>query len=306
MDRLKAIEAFVAVADLGSFRRAAARLRLSPAMATTHINRLEEELGVRLIARTTRRLDLTERGVAFLHDARHILDLVRAAETSVRSGAARPAGRVRIDAPASLGTLYLLPALTGLRAAYPEIVIDLTLGDRGTVYRADGFDLLVRVGEAPLSERVSLLLGETRFALVAAEDYLARRGCPETPEAVLDHDCILYSSVEAPGGGAWRFLKDGASRIVRPTATFTFNDGRAISDAAIAGLGIAQTLEMLVHAPLADRRLVPVLDDWCGATAPVVLTCTRDRHELPAVRAVMEHLAYAIDWRLGAVPVLIG
>lgn len=306
MDRLKAIETFVAVADLGSFRRAATRLRISPAMATTYINRMEAELGVRLIARTTRRLDLTERGQAFLADARRILDLVRAAETNARSGEARPAGHVRIDAPASLGTLYIVPVLAGLRAAYPDIAIDLTLGDRGTVFRADGFDILVRVGEAPLSDRVSISVGATRFVLVASPDYLSRRGCPDRLEALLDHDCILYSSTDAPGGNPWRFVEDGLPRMVRAPATLTFNDGRAISEAAIAGLGVAQTLEMLVREPIADGRLVPLLQHQCTATTPIVLTCLRDRYELPAVRAVMDHLAEAIDWGLGGSPILSG
>jgi len=306
MDRLKAIETFVTVAELGSFRRAAARLRLSPALATTYVNRLEAELGVRLIARTTRRLDLTERGLAFLADARRILDLVRAAEMSARTGEKRPAGRISIDAPASLGTLYIVPSLARLRASYPDIVVDLTLGDRGTVFRADGFDILVRVGEAPLSDRVSVTVGATRFVLVASPDYLARRGCPHRLEAVLDHDCILYSSTDAPGGNPWRFIEDGVPRMVRAPATLTFNDGHAISDAAIAGLGIAQTLEMLVREPIADGRLVRLLEHQCTATTPIVLTCMRDRYELPAVRAVMDHLAREIDWGLGSSPVRSG
>lgn len=300
MDRLTSLEVLVAIADLGSLRRAATRLRMSPAMVTTHLGRLEERLGVRLIARTTRRLDLTEQGREFLRDARQILDLLSAAERGVARQDRRPAGRVRIDAPASLGTLYLVPALRALRCAYPDIVIDLTLGDRGTIFRADGFDILVRVGEAPPSGSVTIELGRTRFILVAAPDYLARRGTPDRPEALLDHDCILYSSVDAPGGDPWRLQRGEAVQRISAPATLTFNDGRAITSAAVAGNGIAQNLEMLVLPELADGRLVRVLPEYCEARTPVVLACAPDRHELPAVRAVLDHLAHETDWGFSA------
>lgn len=298
MDRFTALEVFVAIVDLGSFTKAAKRLRLSTAMVTTHLNRLEERLDVRLVNRTTRRLDLTEQGRVFLEDARQILDALRAAETSVRSGERRPAGRVRIDAPASLGTLYLVPALAALKAAYPDIVVELTLGDRGTIFRADGFDILVRVGEAPTADHVTHTLGQTRFVLVAAPDYIARRGTPCEPQDVLHHDCILYASADSPGGDPWRFQKSAELVRVRPPASFTFNDGRAISDAAIAGNGLAQTLDILVRAPVADGRLTRLMDDWTRAAIPVVVTCSPDRYRLPAVKAVVDFIVREIDWGL--------
>lgn len=298
MDRLKSLEVFVAIADLGSFRRAAMQLRMSAAMTTTHLNRLEEQLGVRLIARTTRRLELTEQGREFLHDARAVLQMLSDAERRVSSGDGRPSGHVRLDAPASLGNLYLVPALSRLHETYPDIVVHLTLGDRGTLFRTDGFDVLVRVGEIPRSDPVSVVLGETRFVLVASPEYLGRRGTPHSVEELLDHDCILYSTVEAPGGSPWRLLIGGEIQRISPPATVTFNDGRAITDAAIAGQGIAQNLEMLLHAPLEEGRLLRVLDEWCGVTLPVVLLCPPDRYEIPAVRAVMDFLAAEVDWRL--------
>ena len=298
MDRFRELEVFVAIVDLGSFAKAAKRLRLSPAMVTTHLNRLEERLDVRLLNRTTRRLDLTEQGRLFIEDARRLLDDLSAAENGLRRGERRPAGRVRIDAPASLGTLHLVPALSQFKAAFPEIVIELTLGDRGTIYRADGFDILLRVGAAPPTDYLTRSLGETRFILVAAPAYLARRGTPRAPQDLLHHDCILYASVESPGGDPWRFRESGEMLRIRPPAAYTFNDGRAISEAAIAGNGIAQTLEMLVRAPVAEGRLVSLLENWTTATAPVVVASAPDRYRLPAVRAVMDFMAERIDWGL--------
>jgi DNA-binding transcriptional LysR family regulator len=296
MDRFASLEVFVAIVDTGSFARAAARLRMSPAMATTHLARLEERLGVRLLNRTTRRIDLTEQGRTFLEEARGILETLAAAESALRRGDRRPSGRVRIDAPASVGMRFIVPAMAALRAAYPDIVVDLSLGDRGTIFRTDGFDILLRVGDAPPSDRISIPLGQTRYLLVASPVYLAKRGRPSVPDDLLDHDCILYSSVEAPGGDRWRFSQDGVLQWLRVPAALTFNDGAAIAEAAIAAAGLAQTLDMLVADPLADGRLVSILDRWTAATSPVVLTCARDRYEATAVKAVMAFLADEIEW----------
>ena len=298
MDRLTSLEAFVAVVDLGSFTKAATRLRLSPSMVTAHVSRLEERLGVKLLNRTTRRLDLTEQGRSFLDSARQILDTMAAAEAAVRRGDNRPVGRVRIDAPAQLGALYVAPALARLKSSYPDIVLDLTLGDRGTVFRTDGFDILIRVGEAAPSDHVTMRVGETRFILVASPDYLARRGAPSKPQDLLAHDCILYASLDAPGGNPWRFRVGAETIRLHPPASLTCNDGGAIAEAAIEGVGVAQILEMLVRPPLADGRLTQVLEDWTLASTPVVLTCTADRFRLPAVNAVMRFLAEEVPWGL--------
>ena len=300
MDRLTSLEAFVAVVDLGSFTKAATRLRLSPSMVTAHVSRLEERLGVKLLNRTTRRLDLTQQGRSFLDSARQILDSVAAAESAVRRGDNRPVGRVRIDAPALMGALYVAPALAQLKASFPDIVLDLTLGDRGTVFRTDGFDILIRVGEAAPSDHVTMRGGDTRFILVAAPDYLTRRGRPATPQDVLAHDCILYASLDAPGGNPWRFRAGDEMIRLHPPASLTCNDGGAIAEAAIEGIGLAQTLEMLVRRPLADGRLVQVLEHWAQASIPVVLTCAADRYRLPAVNAVMRFLAEEVPWGLAA------
>lgn len=298
MDRLKAIETLIAIADTGSFRQAAARLGLSAPMATMHINRLEERLGVRLIQRTTRRLSLTEQGHMFVEEARALLNGLGAAEARVRAGRTSIAGRVRIDAPASLGSAAIVPALPRLRQAYPDIVAELTFGDRGISFRPDGFDIIVRVGDAPDGDFVSVRLGAVRFVLVAAPDYLARRGRPASLDELKRHDCILYSSVEAPGGHPWRFVGARGTEWVRVPPVVTFNLGRAMADAAIAGVGIVQTLETQVRDAVTDGRLVELLPEHCRVQAPVTLLSPPERHALPVVGIVMDFLASEIDWGL--------
>ena len=297
MDRLTAMEAFVAVAEMGSFTRAAARMRMSAAMMTLHIARLEERLGVRLFHRTTRRVDLTEDGRQLLDRARAALNAFNVAETAFRPGAGLT-GRVRIDAPASVGQAFIVPAIKDFHRLHPNIVVDLSLGDRGTVFRADGFDILVRVGEAPLSGWVTVTLGETRLLWLASPDYLAQHEAPVEPEDLNDHRCIVYASIEAPGGIPWAFMRNGKRSRIRPPAAFSFNDGSAIMAASRAGLGIAQNLEMLAKDDLRSGALVPVLEAWTAPPQPVVLMSARDRYALPHVRAVMDFLAERIDWGL--------
>jgi len=297
MDRLTAMEAFVAVAEMGSFTRAAARMRMSAAMMTLHIARLEERLGVRLFNRTTRRVDLTEDGRQLLERARAALHAFAAAETALTPGAGL-SGRVRIDVPASIGHAFVLPALQGFHRLHPDIALDLSFGDRGTVFRADGFDILVRIGEAPISGWITVTLGQTRLLCLASPDYLERHEPPIEPEDLNNHRCIVYASVEAPGGNPWNFTRNGKRSRIRPPSAFSFNDGAGIMAALLAGLGIAQNLEMLARDDLRTGTLVPVLEAWAPPPRPVVLMSARDRYALPHVRAVMDFLAERVDWGL--------
>ncbi|WP_044564031.1 LysR family transcriptional regulator [Azospirillum sp. B4] len=290
MTQIVELMVFTTIVDVGSMSRAATRLRLSPAMVTMHLARLEANLNAKLLNRSTRRLELTDQGRLFLSHARGILEAVTAAEAAMREADGRPTGRVRIDAPASLGRRLILPLVPACRQAYPGIVIDLSLGDRGTLYRPDGFDIILRVGTVPDMARTTIKLGTGQLQLVASPSYLARRGCPRTPEELNDHDCILYSSVESPGGNRWRLTRGGASTWLRPKPALTFNDGAAMTEAAIAGAGIAQILNILVAEPVADGRLVVLLPDWPPAPSPVTLTLGRDGEVPAAVKAVFDFL----------------
>lgn len=296
MDRLTSMEVFVAVAETGSFTRAAARMRISVPMTTLHISRLEERLGVRLFNRTTRRVDLTQEGSRLIEPARELIAGYAAAERSVRPGGG-PQGRVRVDAPASIGHACILPRLAEFHAAFPDIVIDLTLGDRGTVFRVDGFDIVMRVGEPPLSGWVTHHLGETRQLCLASPAYLAQQGTPQTPDELTGHRCLLYASVEAPGGSPWLFQHEGKPLRVRPAPAFTFNDGAALLSAARDGLGIAQQLEMVAHDDTRSGRLVPLLLPW-AAPVSATLMGAKERLALPHVGAVMEFLCARVDWQL--------
>lgn len=297
MDRLTAMEAFVAVAEAGSFTRAAICMRISTPMISLHIQRLEEHLGVRLFNRSTRRVDLTEEGRQYLAHARATLDAYAAAETAMRPGSG-VAGRVRLDAPASMGHAFIVPGLAEFHRLHPGIIMDLSLGDRGTFFRVDGFDLVLRTGEAQPSGWRAVTLGSTKLICVASPDYVERHGTPSGSDDLAAHRCILYASVELPGGSPWT-LMDGKQKMrVRPPAAFTFNDGAAILAAARQGLGIAQTLDMLAQEDIRAGRLVPVLPDLCQSRLSIVLMGAPDRISLPHVQAALSFLTDRIGWKL--------
>ncbi|QDC39778.1 MULTISPECIES: LysR family transcriptional regulator [Sphingobium] len=295
MDRLTGLEVFVAIVDSGSFVRAAERLALSPTMVSTHLARLEDRLGARLIHRTTRRFALTPQGHLFLEEARSILEAVEQAESRMRMSDMGPSGRVALDAPGAIGLRFVVPALSQLRALHPRIVLDLSVGDRSMMFRPEAFDLLIRVGVPAEGKGEVVNLGRTRFVQVASPDYLARRGEPVTPDDLHDHDCVLYATVDRPVG-QWRFVRGKERRSLRPASVATFNHGDAIAAAAVAGVGIAQTLEMLVAPELASGLLKPVLTEWNRESVDVQLFIPQDRMKRQAVRAVAEFLQSRVDW----------
>ena len=296
MDRLRAMEVFVRIVECGSMSRAAADMGVSPTTISSHLAQLEAHLGRRLLDRSTRRIDLTEDGRQYLADIRPVIEAASAAEDRMLVNPAAPRGRVRIDVPAAIGHAFVLPALPRFLKANPAVEMDLILGDRPSVFRPDGFDVLVRVGRTSPSSLADVhLLGSTRFVQVASPGYLARRGVPRSPRDLEQHDCILYSTIDQPGGSPWTFERDGKVDRFRPRSRLKLNDGAAISSASAAGLGIARTLANLVVDEIAAGMLVPVLEDWTAEPLPISAVVTPDRSRIPVVTAAVAFLQ-AIGW----------
>lgn len=296
MDRLTSLEVLLAIIDSGGFGRAAERLGMSPAMVSAHVARLEDRLGARLIDRSTRRFALTQQGHRFVEDTRAILDAIAKAEGAVRRGAKGPSGRVLIDAPGAIGMRFIVPAVPAFRDRHPEIAVDLSFSERSMVFRPEGFDIMIRVGEPPEGRGQVIPVGETRFVQVASPDYVARKGVPVTPDQLSEHDTIIYATAERPLGRRWRFWREGDVRWVRPTSVAAFNHGDAISAAAVAGVGIAQTLEFLVAPELASGRLIPILTEWNRNPVPIQLYVPEDRMKRSAVKAAVDFLSREVKW----------
>src|SRR6201991_4500432 len=215
MDRLDAMQAFVAVADLEGFAPAARKLGLSPSGVTRLIAALEERLGARLLQRTTRKVALTDAGTRYLERVRRILADVEEAESSAEGERTRPTGRLVVSAPIGFGRLHVSPLMSQYLARYPEVTAELRLTDRVVNLVEDGVDLAVRIGHLPDSSLVARHVGEMRRIVVASPDYLKAHGEPQTPEDVASHQTIKFSATAASPD--WLFVRDGQEIHVATT-----------------------------------------------------------------------------------------
>src|SRR5581483_8873465 len=208
MDRIDAMQAFLAVADLEGFAPAARKLKLSPSAVTRLIASLEEHLGARLLQRTTRSVALTDAGARYLARVRRILADVEEAEASIKDERTRPSGRLVVSAPIGFGRLHVSPVMSEYLKRYPEVSGELRLTDRVVNLVEDGVDLGVRIGHLADSSLVARHVGEMRRIVVASPGYLKAHGEPKTPEAIASHDTIQFGA--SAGVADWRFVEDGS------------------------------------------------------------------------------------------------
>lgn len=281
MDRIDAMRAFVAVATNASFAGAARQLRLPPSAVTRGIAQLEADLGLTLFNRTTRVVRLTERGAIHLDSCRKILDDIDAAIARVRGQDAAPRGRLNIAAPILFGRLHVLPVVTGLLAAWPDLDVRLLLSDRNVHLVDDGFDVAVRIGDLADSALVATRLGSVCRVAVASPAYLAQRGTPQRPVDLADHDLIAFENLEASND--WHFGPDNAAVRVHPR--LAVNSADAAIAAAIAGAGITRTLSYQVRDAVVARQLVLVLPDLTPPPVAVSAVYPPSRHAAPNVAA---------------------
>lgn len=274
MDRLDAMRAFAAVADLGSFAEAARRLRLSPAAVTRAVALLEDQLGLMLLNRTTRSLKLTERGVLYLEACKGILSDVEEAGRRVRGENAAPRGMMVLAAPVFFGRLHVLPVVTRMLHEHRELSIRLMLSDRLVHLVEEGIDAAVRIGELADSTLVALKVGEVRRVVVAGPDYLAARDAPATPAALAGHDLIAFEGVDATDD--WRFGQNERTSV-RIEPRLTVNTADAAITAAEAGLGITRALSYQVDAALRAGRLCELLVPFVPPPMPVNIVYPQHR-----------------------------
>ncbi|MCB4768831.1 LysR family transcriptional regulator [Ancylobacter sp. Lp-2] len=258
MERLDCDRMLVAVLDLGSFAAAARRQGTSSGQASKLVSRLEAELGIQLIKRTTRALAPTEVGAAYYHRIKALLEEFDALDAAVRNASGTPTGTLRITAPMSFGSIQLTPALLDFASAYPEIRLDVGFTDRVVDLVEEGYDAAVRIGTPVDSSLVARKLCDARVVLVAAPAYLAARGAPLRPQDLAGHDCIVDTNFRDPHN--WRFsIPDGGTLDVPIAGRLRFSSGEACLAAATAGLGIANVPSFIagphLRAGLVQRLL---------------------------------------------------
>jgi len=204
MDRLSAMSAFVAVVSAGSFSAASRGLRMPLPTVSRKVAELEMHLDAKLLVRGTRRLALTEAGETYLAACRRILDDLAEAERGASGEYQAPQGELVVTAPVSLGRQHVVPVAAEFLAAHPRVYLRLVLSDRPMNLIDEHLDLAVRVGDLPDSSLVAARIGQLRNVVCASPEYLRRRGAPKSPQSLLEHDCVTFSSLGATGGWVWR------------------------------------------------------------------------------------------------------
>jgi DNA-binding transcriptional LysR family regulator len=289
MDRLACNRMFAAVMELGSFAAAAARLGTSSGQASKLVARLESDLGVRLLNRTTRALSPTEAGQAYYDRLRAILDDLDALDQSVRNVAARPSGRLKVTVPLSFGTTGLRACLNEFALAYPEILLDVSFTDRLVSLVDEGFDAAIRVGRPVDSSLVARKLREANTILVASGEYLARHGEPMHPKALSSHVCVIDTNFRDPF--VWRFRDGDGFMNVAISGRVRYSSAEASLGAAEAGLGIANVPDFVAEESLRAGRVRMVLRDFVDKPMGIYAMYPPGRHLAVNVRAFVDFLA---------------
>nr|CBA30101.1 hypothetical protein Csp_A15470 [Curvibacter putative symbiont of Hydra magnipapillata] len=280
MDRFDAMLAFVRVVEAGSFTKAAQTLHMSKTTATQLVQQLEARLRVKLLNRTTRKVNVTADGAAYYERAVRLLIDLDDAETSLSSAAASPRGRLRVDVPSPLARMLLVPAFPAFHARYPDIQIELGVSDRLVDLIGDNVDCVIRGGELTVPSLIARHVGDLRLGVYAAPSYLQRVGTPLHPLDLggAEHRIVGFLSSRT-GKVLWFPLRRGAERIeIQGRYVLAIDDGNAYLAAAVAGMGVVWLPDYMAKEHLKNGELVPLFEDWALDSMPMYLAFPPNRH----------------------------
>ena len=289
MDRLDAMHLFVRVAERGSFAGVADQLGVARSVVTRQIAALETHLGVKLMARSTRRLTLTAAGAAYLEKCRVILNLVEAAETDVAEHRLTPRGHLRLGLPLVFGLKRLLPMLLEFAQRYPEISLDMDYTDRRLNLIEEGFDLSIRITDRLEPGAIVRKLGACRLLTVASPDYLARHGRPAHPAELKHHECLTYTNDGS--NTTWLFQVEGRPEPVAVRCRISANNGEALIEAAASGLGIALQPDFIAGPALAAGTVEAILEPFAPPALGIYALLPSNRYMPYRVRVCIDFLA---------------
>jgi len=290
MDRFEDLKAFVAVVEAGSFTAAAERLDTAKSAVSRRVSALEERLGVQLLMRTTRQLNLTDSGRSFYeHSARILADLDEA-ESAIAQQHGELNGTLRVALPLSFGIRHMCEPVAVFRRRHPRVRFDLDLNDRRIDLVEEGVDLAVRIGHLADSSLIAKRLFEARSVACASRAYLEARGTPKTPEDLLDHDCLVYANRSDPTTWTARDA-DGGSHTVRVNPALTATSGDFLCAAACQGLGITLQPTFIAGESIRRGDLVPVLTRYEWPVTPAWAIYPPTRHLSYRVREFIDFLA---------------
>jgi DNA-binding transcriptional LysR family regulator len=293
MDRLSAMQVFVRVVETGSFTKAADSLAMPKPTVTKLVQGLESHLRAKLLNRTTRRVTVTSDGAAYYERAVRLLGDLDEMDASLSSAQAAPRGRLRIDVGSSAARLIIIPALPDFHARYPDIQLDLGVGDRPVDLVSENVDCVVRGGELHDQSLVARRIGEMQFITCAAPSYLARHGVPTHPSDLerSEHRVVSYFSPRTGRLFPFDFTKDDERLEVRGRYSVSVNDSNAYLSAGLAGLGVMQAPTYMVQDPISSGELEPVLSDWCCEPVPMYVVYAPNRHLSAKLRVFVDWVA---------------
>lgn len=279
---------FIQVVEQGSFTKAADVLQIHRPTVSKAIQQIENDLGVKLIHRTTRKLSVTAEGDEFYHHARHVLAEVNDMMASF-SPTLPPRGRLRLDVPLSLAHTILIPNLKDFQSLYPGIEVVLVSSDKKTDLISEGVDCLVRLGALQDSSFISRRLGDIRMVTCAAPSYLQQYGRPETPADLEQHRAINFFSDHSRDVMEWTFIEDGNALSLRPASSLLVDNSDILLSCGLAGLGIIQATLDALATHIASGDLEEILTQYPSVSKPVSVMYPDRRYLSPKVRVF-------IDW----------
>lgn len=293
MDRFQAMETFVRVVEAGSFSAAAKALRVGQPAISKAVATLEERLGVRLLARTTRRLTPTEAGHAYYERALRALDEALEAEVAARGAGAGLDGRLKVSAPVTFARLHIAPRLGEFLDAHPKLSLDFIMDDRSVDLVAEGVDVALRLGALADSTLTARKLAESERLVVASPAYLARAGAPDRPADLLQHQAVIYA--QAAGGDEWRFKQGTAETSVRVPTRVSVSAAEGVRETVLAGLGLTIASRWMFAREIEDGAVVSVLSGWSLPTMDLWAVFPSGRLPTAKARAFVDWVAHCMD-----------
>jgi len=294
MEDLSAISAFVRVVEAHSFAAAARQLELSASGVSRAVSRLEASLGVRLLARTTRSLSVTEEGRAFYERCRRILSDLNEATETIGDARDHPRGRLRVAAAMSVGRALVLPHLSEFHERYPDIRLEMVLGDRSLDMVEEGIDCALRVGELADSSMIARRIGQFRSLTCASPAYLEKFGRPTSLDDLAAHRCVGYAR-NAHGLLPWEFWTSEGRTSIEIAPMLTLNDAESVIQAGVQGLGLIQTGYAIAAIYLKHGKLVPVLEDLETSGPEMWMVYPQRRHLSSRVQVFIDWISEVFE-----------
>ena len=288
MEDFSAITSFVRVVEARSFAAAAVQLGMTPSGVSRAVSRLEEQIGVRLLFRSTRALRLTDDGESFYQRCKAILADLGEAVDALNYARTKPSGKLRVAVNVSVGRAALIPNLADFEARYPDIRLELSMSDRNIGLIEEGIDCAIRMGELEDSNLIARKLGYFSNVLCAAPSYLERHGTPVTIDDLKQHRCINYVYPTSGRAYQWQFDTPDGRVALDVEAHLLINDGESVIQAAMAGLGIIQVPHWLAASAIGYGKLKVIMEDTISTGSPVWLVYPQKKHLSARVQAFLE------------------